>query len=491
MKNKLTLFLLLAGLLMMGEACSDLLDNPDPSTSISQDAALSDEGAIRSLRASMYGWLQQIEFSTTYMLGPEAQADNLFNRDGSSRLQGFSQNQLRAGVGTGSYDDAYNLILDANLLAEGIEEGVISDDLRNQFRGEGLVMRAFAMHYLVKAFGYDPGAIPSSGQGAGWDLGIIIRTSPTLTLNDADARPRNTVAEVYAQMVSDLQEAASLLENQFTDPGFATHAFAQALLARVQLYNRNWSAADQAATNALGANGAPGLATDSATVAQMFNENGPNHPESFFTAILNSSTEQISGSNVNNGLNAYTADQWNAQVPTQDLRDLYDAADYRNAWYAPCFEEANNSDCTGSAITGEEIQKWNGDKGNFGDDIPYLRAAELKLIQAEARARDAGAVTASALSPLNDLRQARGLTAFVLADFASLDEFINEVLDERRRELVAEGHRYFDLKRLARDIRKAPETGFPNVPFTDRRILDDFNSGQLEANPELQQNPGY
>ena len=47
------------------------------------------------------------------------------------------------------------------------------------------------------------------------------------------------------------------------------------------------------------------------------------------------------------------------------------------------------------------------------------------------------------------------------------------------------------IKRLGRDIRKAPGTGEEDIPFNDFRILDELPEAQLEVNTELVQNPGY
>src|SRR5699024_2161255 len=109
-------------------------------------------------------------------------------------------------------------------------------------------------------------------------------------------------------------------------------------------------------------------------------------------------------------LNVYTANQWVAQIPTQSLVGLYSSNDYRLGWYADCYNESGGVDitnCTAVNDNGWEIQKWNAEQGNYADDYPLIRIAELKLIQAEARYRTSG--IAAGLGPLNELRSARGL----------------------------------------------------------------------------------
>jgi hypothetical protein len=110
----------------------------------------------------------------------------------------------------------------------------------------------------------------------------------------------------------------------------------------------------------------------------------------------------------------------------------------------------------------------------------------MVLIQAEARLNTMG--PGAAIQRLNDLRDQRSASTLTPGDFG-FESAYDEILDERRRELAAEGHRFFDLKRLGRDIQKP--FGRDAIPFNDFRILDDLPPSQLGVNEELRQNPGY
>ena len=78
-------------------------------------------------------------------------------------------------------------------------------------------------------------------------------------------------------------------------------------------------------------------------------------------------------------------------------------------------------------------------------DVKYIRVPELYLILAEANERNQEGIDhTEARNNLNTLRNARGL-----GDFPGTDaELLDEIMDERRRELAFEGFRFTDLKRL-------------------------------------------
>ena len=488
-----TFFVLLQG-------CDSIIEETEPSTAIPQEVGLSNPDGIRGVRASMYDRMHDEDMSTDWLLGPSALADNTFFRGNQGRHQALNLNDFRAGVGTAAYDDLYGMINDANILISGIEEGVLPEAEDNKFEAEARFMRALALHHAVRIFGYDPdgqgGVVsPNSGPGAGFDLGVVVRMTPTLAEADATPKARSTVPEVYEQILTDLNESLSLFEGlpeevREESPFFPSEAAVHGLLARVSLYGRNWAEADARAQSAIDLAGSlfgSGLA-GSSELAEIFNERSAN-PEAIFTI---STDPQLESAGVNDAISAYTSIQWVAQLPTQDLISLYEEGDARlEAWYGPCFDEVDGvaeTGCDRINDEGLELQKYTSEQGVqfFADDYVHLRIAEMVLIQAEARLHTSG--PAAAIARLNDLRAERGASALSAGSF---DETYDAILDERRRELVAEGHRFFDLKRLGRDIQKAPGTGEEDVPFNDPSILDDLPPDQLTVNTELVQNPGY
>lgn len=469
--------------------CDSILEDIEPPTSVSFDAALSSVEAVRALRAEMYSSIRgSFGFTTQYMVGPGAFADETRNRPGSTRFQ-----NLNSAIGTsgtahlGHFGDAYGILRNTNMIIGGVADGVLSAAELARYRGEALTIRALVNHNLARTYGYEPGR--TSMGGANWDLSIIIRTEPTLDVSDAEAKARSTVAETYASILADLTQARELLSGVNTDNSFITEAFVVGLTSRVHLYAGNWSQAASLAQEAISLSGKSLQSTETNIGTMFFTRN----PEALFEIVVNPSTEAIAGSNINNGLAAYTSDQWVPQVPTQVVIDKYNAGDYRlTTWYKDCqVQQSTGAAATGCATVNNlsaSVNKWNGYKGSLADDIPYMRVAELYLIWSEAAAKAANSATAG-VSPLQTLRTARNagdIPSSALTDMTSFEDFI---LDERVRELIVEGHRFYDLKRLGRDIPSVDGTA--KIRADSYRMLASFGTGLQNVNPLLVENPGY
>lgn len=487
-KVKLTV---VGALLFMFAGCNDLLENVEPETSVSGEVVLTSEDGVNALRTSMYSKIHSsFAYRTEYFVAPSAFTDETRNRPGSTRYQGLTQATGTSGTThIGSWGAHYNIIQDANLLIGAIEDGVMDAATLDRYRGEAFAIRAFALHNLVKVYGYEPGNV-DIGPENNWDLGVILRTEPVIDVADADLRPRSTVSDVYDQIFQDLNSAKTLLAGVNSDNTYATEAFVDGLSARVNLYAGNWGPAATAAQSAINNSGRSLEDTDG-EVADMFDENIGGHPEALFKVVINPDTE--GGGFGNNGPATYTSDGFLAQLPSQFLIDKYEAGDHRLGWYRDCADAQRIAlnQPTGCADVNDEgfsLVKFNGAKGNNVDDLPFMRLAEMYLILAEANAK-ADNSAASGLPALQELRDARNAGAVPAGALVSLEALEDFILDERMRELALEGHRFFDLKRLGREIRN-PD-GSIKMRADTYRILAPLGNTILNENPELVENPGY
>lgn len=483
-----------AVLLVSFVGCNDILERTEPATSVSGEVVLTSPDGVNALRTSMYSKMNtSFTYTTEYFVAPSAFTDETRNRPGSSRYQA-----LNAAVGTSgtvhiaSWGAYYNVIQDANLILGAVGPDVLPAATLDRYRGEALALRAFALHNLVRVYGYEPG---NFGQGpeANWDTGVVVRTEPVIDVTDADLRPRSSVTDVYTQILQDLSDSKALLAGVNANNTFVTEAFVDGLTARVNLYAGNWGAAATAAQNAI-TNSGRTLENTAGGVADMFDEGIGGHPEALLKLVVNPDTE--GGGFGNTGPATYTSDGFLAQLPTQFLIDKYDPADLRLGWYRDCAAAQRialnqPTGCADVNTNGFSLVKFNGAKGNNVDDMPMMRIAEMYLILAEAQAKAANSPAAGAAA-LDELRQARGLDPIAVANpgaLADITSFEDEILDERMRELALEGHRFFDLKRLQRDIRNP--NGSIKMFADSYRILAPIGEGLRNVNGELVENPGY
>jgi hypothetical protein len=107
------------------------------------------------------------------------------------------------------------------------------------------------------------------------------------------------------------------------------------------------------------------------------------------------------------------------------------------------------------------------------DPIIVSRLGEMYLISAEARG-------SAGLSRLNELRGVRGLPDISPADDT---DYQDAVMLERRKELLAEGFRWFDLIRWG----KAQSV----LGLSETQLKFPIPEDELVLNNLLTQNPGY
>jgi len=142
-------------------------------------------------------------------------------------------------------------------------------------------------------------------------------------------------------------------------------------------------------------------------------------------------------------------------------------------------ETGSNLEVTGIRIYKYPVDWINSSSGNVGNDFVYFRLADVMLMKAEALLRTNAA--AAALPIVNAIRTNRGATPL-----ASLT--LDNLLDERGRELYMEGWRREDLIRFGKFL--TPKPLKPNAS-DPKFLLFPIPNVQLAANPNLAQNPGY
>lgn len=475
MKNIFKL-MILGGTLALGSCNLDV----EPRQSLTPEAALATVNGYQSLIFATYGMPRGFnQYGQQMMIAPEIMADNLRIIANTGRYIGQEANADRAHIGlwnTGYWGGINN----TNIIIDGIGEVEGDEALKNRVLGEAHFLRALFYFDLARVYGYEPGK-----EVNGFNKSVILRTTPTLGFSQADFRARSTNREVYDQIISDLQTSINLLPTSAIGTAGvyrATKGAAQALLARVYLYDSKFAEAEAMASQAMAtvglADNGTGLLTPENYVSAF--STAPN-PESVFELEIRS-VDWSTVDGVNNSVCSLSANVFpSAQfivTATSELLESYEEGDIRRATWT----ETTRSGASGPVY---RSNKWLGHKGDFLENLPIIRGAELFLIRAEARYRTGN--LSGSRADLNALRAKRGLGA-VAEDLAGNDLF-DQIMTERRQEFALEGHRWFDLKRNGMAISKSSR--FEAVPYNDYRLLSPLPNDQIQLNEQLEQNPGY
>jgi hypothetical protein len=344
------------------------------------------------------------------------------------------------------FSDNYDAINQCNIILANL--GVIesSVETRRRIEGEAKFIRALEHFDLVRFYAtqYQPG-------GNNSQMGITLNLEPST--ESIASGPRNSVEEVYTQVVTDLTDAISLLPS--SNGFFADKATAQGLLARVYLQQGNYAGARDIANTVIGSSGH----SLTASYDGAFN-NDSNSSEDIFSF-------QVDVTDGNNAMNTFWAtSQFGGRPGNPDIA-------ITDAFYAslPAGDFRKTYFYTGNG--GNATIKWQGEDTN----VPFMRLAEMYLIRAEGNVRLA---TATGDTPLNDLNRLRNR---VMAPTLSGAITLNDVLRDRRFELAFEGHLLHDVKRLG--------SMAGSLPSTSNRIIMPIPQAEIDANPEAVQNPGY
>ncbi|MNX94064.1 SusD family protein [compost metagenome] len=360
-----------------------------------------------------------------------------------------------------------------------------------QIIAEARFLRAYFQFELVKWFG-----------------GIPMKQDARFKLGDEKTIPRSSKAEVYASIENDLILAIADLSPNAPQVGRVTKGAAQALLGKVYLYQDKFDLAAQTLENLITVTGGYSLVTNYDTLFEVAEENGVESVlEVQYTDIEGAGFGclQCSEGNVAVGFNGprnYSGPRFSSgysfNVPTQEAVDIYEAGDLRKD--VAILDIAAWATATGATYgvgykhTGFFNKKYipRTRSANAAGDLNLtnpnnyraIRYADVLLMAAEAFNRG-GIDDTKARFYLNQVRRrAFGDTTHdINGTGATLTSLIWE---ERRRELLGEGHRFFDLVRTGRaaieiDGFTADKNELFPIPIEEIQ----FSAGNW------QQNPGY
>jgi len=332
-----------------------------------------------------------------------------------------------------NYGFYYAMIGNANTIIANIDGAVGPDDDKNFIKAQALTYRAWSYYQMVQLFGK---RYVNGGDNSSLGVSIVLETS-------LDAKPRNTVEQVYEQINKDLDDAIALFAAAVARPD-KSHLnvnVAKGIRARVALTQQNYALA---ATNAREARQGFALMTGNQYVDSFVDFANPewiwgiNHRDdqptffySFYAYVGNFSSTNTRG---------------NPKAINSLLYAKISNTDVRKQLWDPTGADASFPLAANGTRRPYMTRKFTlPNPGNSNGDLAFMRAAEMYLIEAEALANIPGR-EADARQALYDVVVTRD-PSYVLSTNSGA-ALLDEILTHRRVELWGEGFRFYDLKRL-------------------------------------------
>ncbi|MFT4202566.1 MAG: RagB/SusD family nutrient uptake outer membrane protein [Chitinophagaceae bacterium] len=479
--NRIIAASILAIPLILSSGCKKFLDKSPVSTlttdnfySTADDAESGLVGAYSGLSDQFYIW--------DYVVDGDARSDNSYaGGDNSSifQIDEFTTTATNAVVTrdwTGLYDEIgkCNAVIDN---VPDIDDALFSDASRKyQIIAEAKFLRALHYYYLVTMFGKVP-----------------LVTS----LTDDYYPSRSSVADVYAQIVADLQEGDTYLidpNDANLKAGQATKGAAEALLAKVYAQMGDYTDALTYCNKVLAWSNYS-LVSD---YDYLFDGSHENSSESIFEIqFLADYFSSYAGSMMLPY--SLTGESWiKFNTPTHDLVKAFRAeGDSVRLHSSIIFENTSNipTPYTSAENPIPFVYKFRNANGwNSGDNQILLRLADIILLKAEAL-NELGS-TSDAVTLVNQIRTRVDLASISAASYADVKAAI---LKERRFELAFEGHRWNDLLRAGSDytisLMNSQVYGTSNTSLgynvTANKLIFPVPQSERDLNSNLDQNDGY
>jgi len=492
-------YFILASLGMILFSCSDATEI-DQKGRLTESAAFETIDDLQSGLLGTYGALdvsREIQFNAVFTDEVSIGFDNGGQGLGDGSW-GFVMNNTTVAPNV-FWGGFYGALNNVNILIEAANNYEIQEGEQVQFNnilGQALAIRA-AVHHLVMTY-YSPD-LTDDGALAG----ILLDYVPT----PSDQPLRNTNGEFYALIESDLSRAADLITE---DQGntFINDDFVTALRARVAAYKEDYATAAPLAQSLLDKY----PIANRAQYEAMFLDT--DETENIFklerTIGDNYDGQGATGSAIAGGwagANFAFVDATLDGSPYFEMsRVVFNQLDEDDIRFtvnvAPSSVIDEDYQNSANALQSDRlvIQKYVGSENQpLMNDLKVFRSSEMLFILAEARAQNSDFTGAAQL--IKQLRDARFGTEQTAPSYTSQQEAFAGILAERQIELVYEGHRYKDIKRLGvkagvgvqRDAVDCSLNGACSLAPNDFRFTLPIPRVEIAGNPEIaaQQNPGY
>lgn len=343
------------------------------------------------------------------------------------------------------WDLMYDPINNCNAILKNVDDVEGSQEDKNRLKGQALATRGYAYMVLATHYSFaidkDPNAVC-----------VPIYTEPTTDKTALTGKPASSVSEVFAQALNDLNEALDLIPESYShgdvkeDQYMIDHLVTLGLLARTNLYARNWQEAYNYAVAALAVN--PYLMSEKEYKSGF---NDYNNKEWMWS--LSCTKEDNDPCYLFYFKDCTTEGSYYTSLNVDPyFKEKFEDGDYRKDLFNWGQTAYGNWAMLNSKFKFSDI-------GNMLADIIMMRTSEMYLIKAEAAAHLAGKETEAqqTLQALRNARMKEGATAKTVTETG--DALIEEIWMERRKELWGEGFSLTDLIRNQQSVERKEYSG--------------------------------
>jgi len=478
-------------ILTMVMGCQDFLQE-DVYTQYDPDSFLKDQKGVDALLVAVYSRarITGYDVRNLYNILGEFPTDIALESGGGLNRQVVPIMQFTWDPSTGFFGGVYNkyygAIARANTVLSVVESlSDISQESVDKIVGEARFLRGLAYYILHNVFGPTPIIEIPSGASAD-EIEKIGKETPRAT------------EEAYRAYV----EADFLFAvNALGTGGISSRAnkgTALALLSKFYLNNKQWDKAAATSQQVLDLNYS--LYSD---YTKMFSVAGENNNEYIyrFEAL------------VDNGANVYMAHAFPPSYPLEgpwanfgaqfrtytSFYETFEPQDVRRQLFVTEYIKPGttvtillNRDGVGNPLDNARSFKYTPDPEgtgqSHGNDVPYVRLADIILTKAEAL-NELNGPNAEGIGLINQIRNRANATSINLVDYTTKEALREFILAERGREFYTEGLRREDLIRHGKFIEQAQNRGVSGAKA--HHVLYPIPQAQIDNNPNLVQNDGY
>lgn len=487
-----------AMLVPLAWSCESILEE-EVKTFFTEESFYQTEADARSAINGIYGHLGSTFdgapnstgiYHTNYWIG-----NALLSDEGVENFPGNAFDQMANMVHTPEntvvsqiWANAYLGINAANLAIANIPDIDMDEDIKEDLMGEAYFMRGLLYFELVRFFG-----------------GVPLQLVATKTFTSESYLERSSADAVYTQIFSDLGMAENSLPEIQTgaDFGRPTSWSAKAYLAKAALQQGTDMVLARTKLEDVINNGPFGLWDDYADVFKIENNLGK---EVLFAMSF------LGGTDVNTtlwegghlvfrtlpgGIYGGRPNGGGLESPTASLVDLYDDLDRRKEVMFRS-EDVIDGEVVPYPGGAQVVKYWDRvaepELNDTENDLQLIRYSDVLLMYAEVLNEINNGSDAVSLDAVNQVRRRARFAdgaerPGVLPDLAAMgyDDFKNAILEERRKELAWEGHRWFDLVRHGRLVEKV-QAAKPGSPVAERHNLLPIPQRERDINKKLTPN---